>query len=517
LDVEGLRPISPIKGIPGHSAALQSDVFQRLQAIGARQINAETFNPIFQCKSAKMSADGRYLHAPDGKPWKIGKASIPALLVRQAYIDHWKIIQHNFDNPTTAEPIFISGTPGIGKSVQGYYLIHQLFQTFEDPPIIFVPTKSQKKCIIHLYGHFYSHPNFSEFINTGIYELIVTHFCGTVWHICDTVAPNLQTGFQDLGPLVIISSPGRVQLEMKDINAVDTIALFLPLPTNDEMELLRQLLSRSDKPALNSSPVEMNARVRKYGCIPRTVFEFSKEKLEAIDKKFGAIEDVERMLNMVGGSVIDHDRASGSFFHMMPCLPQIQTDIESETTAPQAPKAGKQTGKDGKLKRSGDDAGMAETGLTKTEEIKNLKSLYTNNVYVWASEYIRDLAFDRFLTLTADRMMQIVLNHQNSPGSIRGLLLEPFVHKLFTECGAVGRMKNLETDKKLGTVRLGPWKTKNIYERHSSICQDKGVYNVPMKSNEASVDSIVPSEGYMFQITTSAHGHGINRPASTSS
>jgi len=91
-------------------------------------------------------------------------------------------------------------------------------------------------------------------------------------------------------------------------------------------------------------------------------------------------------------------------------------------------------------------------------------------------------------------------------------LLEPFVHKLFTECGAVGRMKNLETDKKLGTVRLGPWKTKNIYERHSSICQDKGVYNVPMKSNEASVDSIVPSEGYMFQITTSAHGHGINRP-----
>ena len=102
------------------------------------------------------------------------------------------------------------------------------------------------------------------------------------------------------------------------------------------------------------------------------------------------------MLNMVGGSVIDHDTASGSFFHMMPCLPQIQTDIE--TTAPQAPKAGK-------LKRSGDDAGMAETGLTKTDEIKNLKSLYTNIVYVWASEYIRHLAFDRFLTLTADRMM----------------------------------------------------------------------------------------------------------------
>ena len=521
LEIEELRPISPIKGKAGSPVALPSDTIQVVPGAAARKVNAETFNPIFQCQSAKMS--DHHLVAPDGKPWKLGKASSSSLLIRDAYKDHWAIIKANFDNPATAQPVFISGTPGIGKSIEGYYIIHQIFENFSEPPIIFVPTKSQKKCIIHLYGRYYSHPNFSKFINTGIYELIVTHFSGNVWHICDTVSPNLQTGFQDFGPLIIISSLGRVQKEMKDINAVDTLTLYLPLPTIEEMRMLRALhLQDQTTPAVHITETKMNELIRKYGCIPRTVFEFgnNKSKLDAIEKKFGAIEDVERMLNMVGGSVIDRDVASGSFFHMLPCLP-AEADIETKgcaeaktgdetAEADQASKAGKgdKTGQE----RSAVDAGMAQTGSTTTEQIARLKALYTNIVYMWGSEYIRDIAFDRFLTLSPDRMMQIVLNHQKSPGSVRRLLLEPFVDKLLTECGVIGRMKNLETQKFVGsTFRLGPWKSKHIYQNHSEISLAEGVYNVPAKRNEVSIDAIVPSEGYLFQVMTSPGGHGINR------
>jgi hypothetical protein len=73
-------------------------------------------------------------------------------------------------------------------------------------------------------------------------------------------------------------------------------------------------------------------------------------------------------------------------------------------------------------------------------------------------------------------------------------------------------MRNLETGKELGTVKLGPWKKKKIYENHTQIILHEGYYNVPIKPNEPTIDSLVPYDGYCFQITTSLRKHGINRP-----
>ncbi len=83
LEVEGLRPIFPIKGDPGPSIASLSDVIQRVPDTTGVKIGAESFNPIFLCRSATMSNDGRYLVAPDGKSWTYGgQASSHLLLVR---------------------------------------------------------------------------------------------------------------------------------------------------------------------------------------------------------------------------------------------------------------------------------------------------------------------------------------------------------------------------------------------------------------------------------------------------
>jgi hypothetical protein len=110
-------------------------------------------------------------------------------------------------------------------------------------------------------------------------------------------------------------------------------------------------------------------------------------------------------------------------------------------------------------------------------------------------------------------MLTIILNHvKSAPSSFCGLLLEPFVHKLWNESGVRGRMKNLETGKNLGVVLLGPWRTKNIYESHAQLDPAKGMYNVPLKSHEPAIDSVVLYNGYAFQITSAAHQHGINRP-----
>jgi hypothetical protein len=109
-------------------------------------------------------------------------------------------------------------------------------------------------------------------------------------------------------------------------------------------------------------------------------------------------------------------------------------------------------------------------------------------------------------------MMQVILNHtRTGMGPFRGLLLEPYVHKLLNESGAIGRMRDLETGHELGPVRLGPWKTKNMYESQSQIDQRRGVYNVPVGKNESAIDSIVPGDGYCFQIATAGEQHGISR------
>ena len=85
------------------------------------------------------------------------------------------------------------------------------------------------------------------------------------------------------------------------------------------------------------------------------------------------------MLNMVGGSIINHEVASGCYVHIMPLVPHGRPD--EEETIPQTRKC------------SAGDAEISDESLTDSERIAELKVACTNIVYVWASDYIRDLAF----------------------------------------------------------------------------------------------------------------------------
>ena len=327
-----------------------------------------------------------------------------------------------------------------------------------------------------------------------------------VWHIYDSCFPSNPEEYQFSGKLIVITSPGRaVEDDMKLMAKIDSLVLYLTLPSLQEMEIMRSSMwNDPTQPKRYMSQTRMKELTKKFGCVPRTVFEFGNSPLalNEIEGKFNTVGDVERMLNMVGGSVINHDVASGSFLHIMPYRGIIFEADDGEID----------TSTEDKGKRSATDADLDQIGLTNVERLTLLRDHYTHIIFVWASDYIRDLAFQAFLSLTADRMMQIVLNHTRGSAAFCGLLLEPFVHKLFNESGVVGRMRNLETGKELGTVKLGPWKKKNIYENHAQISLHEGYYNVPIKPNEPAIDSLIPYDGYCFQITTSPRKHGINRP-----
>jgi hypothetical protein len=94
-------------------------------------------NRLHQCKTAILTDDGKFLLPHE--VWTIGVNGQSAVLVRQAYKDHWKIIYNHYVVENSIEPVIISGSPGCGKSVEGIYFLNRIFDMYSEnaPPILY--------------------------------------------------------------------------------------------------------------------------------------------------------------------------------------------------------------------------------------------------------------------------------------------------------------------------------------------------------------------------------------------
>jgi hypothetical protein len=70
-------------------------------------------------KLAQLSPDGKFLVLPEGLQWGFENCSPRYLFIRQAYKDHWEIIRHRNDPCNYHPVIYIKGTHGGGKTVEG--------------------------------------------------------------------------------------------------------------------------------------------------------------------------------------------------------------------------------------------------------------------------------------------------------------------------------------------------------------------------------------------------------------
>jgi hypothetical protein len=110
-------------------------------------------------------------------------------------------------------------------------------------------------------------------------------------------------------------------------------------------------------------------------------------------------------------------------------------------------------------------------------------------------------------------------------GTFFGILFEPWFHARISERGYTGRMRKLTTAAELAAAKtkkrnffgratdsLGvvdhhiPRSEKNHFHHLNEIIQNR--YNVPDDPNFASIDSLFPSRGEMYQVT-SAENHAI--------
>jgi len=250
------------------------------------------------------------------------------------------------------------------------------------------------------------------------------------------------------GPVIIIISPGRAsERDMRDISKLDNLTLYLPLLSPIEMEDIRATLWENKNAGNYVSRELMDSLILKFSCIPRTIFELghNRRAQECIFAKFKTVGNVERLLDTVGGSDIDHEVGPGSLFHIVP-VANFTAGYEDQDSFNISKLA---------KKRSGQEAGLEAHNFSERQRIALLRESYQTIVYIWTSDFICDLAFQTFLTLTADRMLTIILNHAKSvPSSFQGFVLEPFVHKWLNESGVRGRMKNLQTGKDLSVVLI---------------------------------------------------------------
>jgi len=144
--------------------------------------------------------------------------------------------------------------------------------------------------------------------------------------------------------------------------------------------------------------------------------------------------DVERFLAMVGGAVVDHDVASGNFVHFVPYHRLSDIEASDSERNPdnydeytfQLHETQKRVIAVAKNKSNAAEAGIATVGLSESQAMELLKAQYTGIAYKWASDYIRDMAFQTFLGVSAERMMMLILRAQGAHSAgLRGLLLEP--------------------------------------------------------------------------------------------
>jgi len=482
--------LSPLTGPSGSKSPLYSGSDPRFKP-----------NELYRCRIAHETEDGQFLVLPNDT-WQFAENKTPGILIRRAYREHWALIQDHFSTSTMR--LFISGSPGTGKSVEGLFILHKIFELRPCPPVVYANSANNSNVLVYYRGLDFQGSDYNAFMTSFAYTIMTCS--GIIWHVFDSAAPSAGAGRELAGPQIVITSPGRAQQrDLKPFEKNNSPTYYLPLPTLSEMETMREAFY--DDPANERfyiSHQDMMKTVDRFGCIPRTVFEFgnAKWRLDMIEAKLLTTSKIEDLLRQVGQSTIDHSVISGSFLHI---VPYQRASFESTGSA-------FEHASPSSSKRPAAEADIDFAGLTDQETIELLKAQYRDIVYVWASDYIRDAAFEQFLFLSADRMMEIILSHTHTSfAGFRWLLLEPFVHKLLSETGVVGRMRNLETGQDLGNVRLGPWKRKVVYTNHSEVDITKGSYNVPHKGNEAAIDSLVPFDGKCFQVTVTGD-HGINRP-----
>jgi hypothetical protein len=389
------------------------------------------------------------------------------LYVRAAYKTAFSIFVNAVNEMQAGEGIHLAlgGTSGVGKTFFFRYVIWRLLHPADmegfPQTILLCPDPKGVNGYLYHAGKFYSVMSVSDLLVSDVGKNLFNH--KNAWIISDgKPAPDEMDC-----PTLVISSPGNFQHD--DVNGTKAYfknadcKAFLPPWTEVEIWAVAHHV-------FNLGPGDedtLKTRFERYGGVPRAIFNKFREALKPLTSAF-ALTNVTDSLNSVGED-INHQFISGTILHLIPS-----------------------------------------------------KTLQEPVRYEWASTAMMEGAFGMMFKLTRHKTECFVHGAMGLHlGTFYGLLFEPYFHSRVTTQGYTGRMRQLSRKAYTETKRVwygGKKKESEAFEHtipilqinhfhyHRDIVVSK--YNVPDRKNFAAVDSVSPSLGEMYQVT-SAESHPI--------
>lgn len=372
---------------------------------------------------------------------------------------------------------FITGTPGIGKSIFGLVLCRMLCDR-EKQILLFYETEDMSKSVFWD-GRGYTFNYETEAINL-IEKVITVGLCSLVsydedvieiWSIGDSTLPIRDLSIRQ----ICIASPGDARF---GTNAglfkrwiKNYLALTLALPPCSWAEILSIRSALFQDTAEEVHPLsELRARFELWGGVPRTILQLPiwiDENFEVQEFQQMRVKDAFKYL---GTYNLDHQQHSGRIFHLYPCF---STTAEEYAT------------------------------LNMTVRYATARARY-----YWASEALERKAWTYFRREREAEVIEYILTTSNDPGS-RGKAFEEHIHQLLAATGISGSLKSLESGEKIERFSLKPKNT--MFFATVEDIDKSAEYWRPIARNYASLDGLLPANGVVLQMTV-GKDHPINVP-----
>jgi hypothetical protein len=280
-------------------------------------------------KLAQLSPDGKFLVLPEGHEWGFENCSTRYLFIRQAYKDHWEIIRHRNEAHEYHPIIYINGTSGGGKTVEGLYLLHQILNSSDEaPPLVY--SIGDSSVLVHFRGLYFQGNDAQKFSGSLSYKIMTYSSCDTkagIWHIGSHFKDNYPLGTNVIanGPQIVLTSPYRQEKEIRPYRKHYYRMIYLPLPSLEEMEDIRvALFGESEESRYFVSHEKMLDLIEEYGCNPWTIFSWkyhekdNRRRLkERIDHYTFNIDGILDVLTSSNGNTFD-SITDGDILHIVP-------------------------------------------------------------------------------------------------------------------------------------------------------------------------------------------------------
>lgn len=390
-----------------------------------------------------------------------------SLFVRQSYKDIADmILEEAIRHPLTDEVrMILSGTSGTGKSFFVRVIIWKLLH----PPVgVSVPDTiiwrhkqaGTKGCMYHL-GHFYMIDDIAKFIASTECGNLVDD--SNAWIIYDGDAPQDSNFCRTL----VISSPGNLYNDAPHVKQFRKSAFFkVYLPPWS----LQELVDVSRYVYGVNTFDEVIERYTRFGGVARYILQpgftiDDPQKTDPIKEALNPGSVVQAIAEFESGKV-DATKSSGVLVHLVP-----------------------------------DES-------------------YRVYTYEWGSTYIMQRSFEELFKVSRRQIETMLVSAEKlHVGTFYGILFEPWFHKRIAERGYTGRMRKLSSGRELTANKkrpffginkdIDPLQTQQYTIPRSPLNQFflnrdivQKAYNVPSEPNYPSVDSLYPSRGELFQVTS---------------